>query len=171
MNKASVSPIMENLWIGSVPPPGDYSMMDLIVLAAEEIPAEEAGIQGDVQVLEAPLPDGKLNDKEQKIALEAAATVAGFLSAGKRVLSTCAMGINRSSFIVALALVLMGGKPREVIGLIRAQRDPKALSNPYFIENIYQAYIDILDKEIEGLVEAINQMLESRSSAAYTHTD
>jgi protein-tyrosine phosphatase len=170
VNDKPVSQIMEHLWIGSVPPPGDYSAMDLVVLAAEEYPRDEVGQLSGPQILEVGLPDDKLDDKQKKLALEAAVVVAKFLSAGKKVLSTCAMGINRSSLIAALALVLMGSKPDATIELIRAKRNPSALCNPYFVELIYQTYVDILDKEIEGLIDAINKMIESRSAAPRSRT-
>lgn len=163
-----VSQIMEHLWIGSVPPPGDYSSMDLIVLAAEEYPRAEVGQLSGAQILEVGLPDSTLTTKQEGLALEAAAVVARFLEAGENVVSTCAMGINRSSLIAALALVLMGSKPDKVIKLIREKRSSAALCNPYFVELIYRTYVEILDKEIEGLIDAINKILPNAAEHSRT---
>lgn len=170
MKDKPVSQIIEHLWIGNVPPPGDYSAMDLIVLAAKEHSKDKVGQLSGPQILEVGLPDDRLDDNQKKLALEAAVVVAKFLSAGKNVLSTCALGINRSSLIAALALVLMGAKPDATLELIRAKRNPAALSNPWFVELIYQTYVDILDKEIEGLIDAINKMIESRSAVPHSRT-
>lgn len=170
MSEKSVSQILEHLWIGSVPPPGDYSSMDLIVLAAEEYPKSEVGHLGSPQILEIRLPDDKLSRKQEKLALEAGAVVARFLEANKNVLSTCAMGINRSSLIAALALVMMGSRPDKAIGLIREKRSAAALCNPYFVELIYKTYVEILEKEIDGLIDAMNKMLETKSAAVRSRT-
>ncbi len=168
-----ISQIMDNLWIGSVPPAGDYSQFNLIVLAAEEYPLEAvAGLEakgGHVRVLEVRLPDSQLDDEQRNRALTAAAEVARYLQAGKNVLSTCAMGINRGSLIAALALVMLGGKPNKVIELIREKRSPSALCNPYFVELIYETYVEILEKEIDGLIDAMNKMLGTRTEASRSH--
>lgn len=144
--------------------------MKLVVLAAEEYPREEVGQLSGPQILEVGLPDDRLTDEQKSLALEAAAVVAKFLEAGENVLSTCAMGVNRSSLIAALALVLMGSNPEETIKLIREKRSSAALCNPYFVELIYQTYVDVLDKEIDGLVVAINKMLESKTAAVQPRT-
>ena len=161
---------MPRLWIGSVPPSGDLNPMDLLVLAAEEYQLDEVGPIEGPQILQVPLPDNELSEEQKHLALEAGAVVARFLQADKNVLSTCAMGINRSSLIAALALVMLGGKPEEILKLIREKRNPAALCNPYFVEFIYQTYVEILEKEIDGLLDAINKMIGTRSSAAHTHT-
>lgn len=54
---------------------------------------------------------------------------------GKKVLITCAMGINRSGLMTALTL--MHGyrmNPSDAIKLIRARRSPECLANPMFVQ-------------------------------------
>ena len=48
------------------------------------------------------------------------------------VLVHCQAGLNRSSFVVATALILKGMSPDDAIGLLRAQRSPAVLCNPAF---------------------------------------
>lgn len=71
--------------------------------------------------------------------LEAAKVVAAFDSAGKRVLVSCHMGLNRSGVVAALALVLEGASPDEAIESVRAARGPLALHNRAFIELVRKA--------------------------------
>jgi hypothetical protein len=52
------------------------------------------------------------------------------------------MGINRSSLIAALSLVLLGVSPRRAISRIREARGV-ALTNPWFIEQIYETYLGL----------------------------
>jgi hypothetical protein len=133
--------IKDQLWIGSKPDPGTYCF-DLIVLAAYEYPLRIVGSIEGPKIIEVGLPDRELNNQQVTRALEAAQTVAKYLSEGKKVCCTCAMGINRSSLVAALSLVLLGVPPRRVISRIRKARGI-ALTNPWFIEQIYETYLGI----------------------------
>lgn len=138
----NISEIIQNqLWIGSKPDPGTYCF-DLIVLAAYEYPLRIVGSIEGPKVIEVGLPDQELNSQQTARALEAAQTVAKYLSEGKKVCCTCAMGINRSSLVAALSLVLLGVSPRRVISRIREARGV-ALTNPWFIEQIYETYLGL----------------------------
>jgi len=70
-------------------------------------------------------------------AFAAASFVAEQLADGKHVLVTCAMGLNRSSFVAGLALRQLGIPGLEVVRLIRRARPPiqgiAALSNEAFL--------------------------------------
>lgn len=44
----------------------------------------------------------------------------------------CAGGLNRSGLVVAQALIELGRRPPEAVGLVRAARGKWALSNPAF---------------------------------------
>jgi hypothetical protein len=55
---------------------------------------------------------------------------------GKRVLVGCAMGLNRSGFVVAMALRMGGCTPAQAIERVRAARGPDALSNRRFVKAI-----------------------------------
>ena len=139
MNASEI--IQDQLWIGSRPNPGTY-FFDLIVLAAGELTLDVVGPIEGSEVIEVGLPDCELNTRQTARALEAAQTVAQYLSEGKKVLCTCAMGINRSSLVAALALVLLGVKPHRAISRIREARG-YALVNPWFIEQIYETYLGL----------------------------
>lgn len=64
---------------------------------------------------------------------QAAAQLAGYIRSGKRVLITCAMGLNRSGLITGLTLMhAFGMTPNDAIRLIRGRRGKDALMNPVF---------------------------------------
>jgi len=51
---------------------------------------------------------------------------------GERALVTCAAGRNRSALVIAEHLILVGGKPHEVVTLIQTARN-RALNNNAFV--------------------------------------
>lgn len=108
---------------------------DLWVAVAEEC---EPVISGDVRWY--PLNDEEYDWQTMKgrIAaqriLEAAKVVAAFDFAGKAVIVSCHMGLNRSGVVAALALVLEGATPDEAVESVRAARGPLALCNRSFVE-------------------------------------
>ncbi len=53
---------------------------------------------------------------------------------GERVLLRCQAGLNRSSLILALVLMIDGYTAQQAIDLIRDKRHAKALFNPHFVE-------------------------------------
>ena len=123
--------VVSGLFIGSMPPPGQRDV-DVIVLAAVEYQPPAEHFPG-TEVLHAPIDDDPkrpMTDAEITIAVRAAATVGRRLHARKKVLSSCAMGLNRSSLIAALAM--RGMSADQIIEKIRLARGPYALSNPNF---------------------------------------
>jgi protein-tyrosine phosphatase len=67
-------------------------------------------------------------------ALAASVLVADQLQHGKHVLVTCALGLNRSSFVAGLALRRMGVSGAKAVQLIQQARGELALSNQSFLE-------------------------------------
>jgi protein-tyrosine phosphatase len=123
------------LWIGSQPRPRAAGHFDVIVLCAEEL--QNIPLQG-AHVVKAPLDDYKPTAREVQTALSAARTVHILRKRGKRVLVTCAQGVNRSSLVAALALMADGMPAETAVHRIRALRKPPngmtPLTNPYFVE-------------------------------------
>lgn len=79
----------------------------------------------------------RLDAREVRLVRLTARDVLYRLERGKKVLVTCAMGLNRSGLISATALVEGGlATPSEAIGLVRSARGPMALSNPAFVHAI-----------------------------------
>lgn len=58
---------------------------------------------------------------------------------GKRVLCRCQAGLNRSSLIAALVLVMDGMEPQDAIDKIRRVRSHRALFNTTFVRLIHTA--------------------------------
>jgi protein-tyrosine phosphatase len=129
--------IAPKLWQGSKPPRGlslFTAGFDVLVLCAEEHQPWEADFPG-VEVIRAPNDDsGKPMTKAQlKTADREARRVAKRLRQGRRVLVTCAMGLNRSGLVSALALHYRDGLPgRACIEIVQKAR-PGALRNPEFV--------------------------------------
>jgi len=136
--------VAPGLFIGSKPPPGSHGF-DVIVLAAEEYQPRSELFPG-AEIIHAPLDDAPGRDMrpdEIEIAVKAGGRVARTLRAVRRVLSTCAMGLNRSSLVAALAMQeIYGMSADEIIKRIRAARGMWALSNPNF-ERLLRAVIEI----------------------------
>lgn len=124
-----------NLWVGAVPTNNNLvdKHFDGLVLAAKEFqdvfPVHQ---YPDTKLILAPLRDDKPNDEEKAIALRAALAVYDLNKQGKRVLVTCAKGVNRSALIAALAMVLAGTKGEEAITKIRSTRKPVSGATPLF---------------------------------------
>ena len=88
-------------------------------------------------IIRAPLDDAIPSKHEIKTALQAARKIQALRKKGAKVLVTCAQGINRSAFIVALALMMDGASAKQAIKCIRQQRKGtimKPLSNKAFVE-------------------------------------
>jgi protein-tyrosine phosphatase len=126
--------VAPGLWQGDAPPPGaNYGDFDLVVLTAYEYQPKAAEM--NVDVFHAPLDDDPWRPpsmREQAIALGAAREVARRLRKGQRVLVTCAMGLNRSGLVSALALRMQGASGPQAIAAVRRARGENALNNGQF---------------------------------------
>ena len=153
----SRSEVLPGLFIGSKPAPGRHADVDLIVLAAEEYqpPAE---LFPGVEVIHAPLdddPDRPMREDEIGTAIRTARRVARRLHVGRRVLASCAMGLNRSSLVAALAMhEVYGMSADEIIKLIRRARGPWALLNPSF-EQLLRSFVDVRRSAVARGVRSI----------------
>jgi protein-tyrosine phosphatase len=137
--------VAPRLYVGSKPPPDRYDRFDVIVLAAKEYQPPDHWFPGS-EVIHAPNDDDPRRPMEMaeiEMALKTAGRVARRLRAGRRVLVTCAMGLNRSSLIAALAMhEAYGMRADEILRRIRAARGAWAMSNPNF-EKLLRATIDV----------------------------
>ncbi len=127
------------LWIGSKPTAEACKHFDTVVLCAQEL--QHIKLPG-CHVVHAPLDDSgpPPTKREVRTALSAGRTVHRRLKQGKNVLVTCQMGVNRSSLVAAIALLLDGMPADKAIRLIRRKRHPRIdmvpLSNPHFVQLI-----------------------------------
>ncbi len=111
-----------------------------VVLAAKELqpePDDSAFTLGVSELVLAPIRDsGSMPPEElaetKRLVFAAADRVAELLRQGRRVLVSCAQGLNRSGLVSALALVRLGLSPDEAIERVRNGRSPYALRNDLF---------------------------------------
>ncbi len=135
-----------NLWVGAVPtdPALVHKHFDGLVLAAREFqdvfPVHK---YPGTKLILAPLDDGKPTDEEKAIALKAALDVHDLNKQGKKVLVTCAKGVNRSSLIAALAMVLGGETSSSAIAKIRSARKPVSGATPLFNQHFCKLIRDV----------------------------
>ena len=131
----SQSEVVPGLFVGSRPSPGRHACVDTIVLAAMEYQPPADRFPG-AEVIHAPLDDAPsrpMSDAEVAIATKAAERVARRLRAGRRVLCTCQMGLNRSALIAAIAMHdVYGLGADEIVARLRRARGSWSMSNPNF---------------------------------------
>lgn len=145
MSRGEVSEVVPGLYVGSKPPPGRHDGVDAIVLAAIEY-QPPAHLFPGIEVIHAPLDDAPgrtMREDEIALATKAADRVARRLRAGRRVLVSCAMGLNRSGLVAAIAMHdVYGMSADEIIARIRRARGVWALSNPNF-EKLLRVVVDV----------------------------
>ena len=114
-------------------------MFDLVVLCAQELQEISLGRP----TMQVPLMDAKITQEDYRRALRAAKQVSRLRQRGKRILLTCQMGINRSSLVAAMSLMLLDGFPAEAAVLqIQRLRKPafirmKPLKNASFVQALH----------------------------------
>lgn len=127
--------VAPRLFVGSKPPPGRHADYDTIVLMAIEYQPPAHLFPGS-EVIHAPIddsPNRPMRDDEMVTAVETGHRIARRLLAGRTVLSTCAMGLNRSALVAAIAMhEAYGMNADEIIRRLRAARGEWALHNPQF---------------------------------------
>jgi len=140
---SEASHIIGTLFQGNRPHIGaDLTDFDLLVLCAQEWQprARDCAFIGVPEVYHCPLDDAgwrPLEPGEIKAITDCATVVATYLQSNKRVLTTCAMGWNRSGVISAMAMrIAYGFSAARAIMMVRLARGEHALSNASFVKLI-----------------------------------
>jgi hypothetical protein len=125
------------LYVGSYPEDERVCRsFDVIVLCAQEL--QRLSFECHGITIRVPLDDDKLSSTDVSRVLKAAKAINGLRLQGKRVLVTCAAGVNRSALVAGVAMVKTGLAPDDVIVTIRRLRKPSIgmtpLGNPYFVD-------------------------------------
>ena len=132
MSRSEVAP---GLFVGSKPVFGRHEGIDVIVLMALEH-QPPAHLFPGVEVIHAPIdddPSRPMRADEINQVINTGERVARRIRAGRRVLVTCALGLNRSAVVAALALhFVFGMGADEAVARLRRARGAWALSNPNF---------------------------------------
>ena len=132
--------IAPGVYIGGSPPyeVGEHGF-DMVVLCASQ----------DIHDRDVPTIKVSLDDTEEPMgrqditrALAAAHQINLARARGMRVLVTCQAGVNRSSFVVAIALILSGWTAAGAVDTIREKRNPPIglmpLCNRMFVSLIHK---------------------------------
>lgn len=143
MNADQVS---KNLWVGGLPtdPEAVDKNFDVLVLAAKQFqdvfPVHK---YPGTKVIHVPLEDAKPTAKEKQLALKAGIEVFEHNQKGRKVLVTCAAGVNRSAMIAGLAMVIGGLSAEHAINRIRKRRKPPSGSTPLFNHHFVKVLKDV----------------------------
>jgi len=128
--------IAPRLYVGSYPngPAAWRELADrrppftMLVLCAKELQALYPGELLPLTIVRIPLDDDPfhpLTPYEAGFVIQAAAEIAGHVRRGGRALCVCAMGVNRSALVAALALHRLTGWSGETCtAAVRAAREP-----------------------------------------------
>ncbi len=135
------SEIVPGLCMGSKPPMDVDLHFDTIVLCAAEYQPDAERFR-PARVLHAPLWDSMLTPEETNIAVCTGRRVARRFRTGQRILVTCAMGLNRSGLVTALALIDLGSTPDQAIVLVRKSRGALSLRNQDFVRLLHSQPYD-----------------------------
>lgn len=113
----------------------------LVFCAMEIQPYLPEHLLHGLKVRYVPLNDSvePMTDQEWHAAQRAGREVAHLTAGGQRALTTCAMGLNRSGVVNALALhYRFGVAGSEAVAQVRKMRGGQALGNPSFVERLNQ---------------------------------
>jgi protein-tyrosine phosphatase len=123
---------------GSLPRPAAAPFaegFDVVVFCAMEAQPKVQPPHGKVAIL-FPMDDNLYVPVTQEDAQELgklAQALAQHIRAGRKVLTTCMEGRNRSGLVSALTLLRLGNTtPQRAISLVRSKRTKPALTNPMF---------------------------------------
>lgn len=114
---------------------------DVLVLCAEELQDAPEGAAERMKVLRCPLADDRPTRRERLRAWGAAQALNQERLRGRRVLVTCAQGVNRSAWVAALALWQQGLPASSAVATIRKRRTPRGvvlrpLCNEHFVAHL-----------------------------------
>jgi len=127
------------------PPQEAFRVFDVLVFCAEELQPRLQPPAGKL-VFKLPLDDDiyrPIPPEVGQLLHQAAQSLASYHISGKKLLITCAQGVNRSGLMTGLTMMYSLRMPaRDTIQLIRAKRtvqdsDLYALCNPMFEQYLY----------------------------------
>jgi len=130
------SEILPLLYMGSHQEPGTLEGFDVIIGVSKQRPIYPIEHPRAIVVFIPLLDDGPPSPEERVLARRAAALVNEHLALGKRVFVSCTMGLNRSGWVVALALRAQGLSGKEAIALLRQRRSLQILTNEFFERDV-----------------------------------
>jgi protein-tyrosine phosphatase len=169
VEEVNANQVSKNLWVGGVPtdPKSVEKKFDVLVLCAHEFQdVFPPHVHMKTEVLLAPMDDGKITNEEKHLALKMALKIRERLDKGKKVLVTCAAGVNRSALVAGLAMMLGDHDVKSAIEDIRKHRKPQytrltPLSNPHF-----QSFMHEVQEAINTHTQKSHASAEAESPTA-----
>lgn len=151
---ATANEVVDRIWIGDAPPvgPAVQDEFNALVLCAYEYQPEASCFGDKVAVCHSPMEDNYsiLLSANATTAITTAGQIIRWHKAGWKILVTCFAGLNRSSFAVAIALIIGPWKMNfdEAVEVIRMARGEFALTNPQFLRYLktYHTKVSVRSK-------------------------
>jgi len=124
------------LFMGPHQLPGTLTGFDVVVGVSKQRPIYP--IDHPYAIVEhVPLEDdGPPSPEERAAARSTAKLINDHIDAGRRVFVGCTMGLNRSGWVVGLALRARGLSGKEAIALMRQRRSLQILTNEFFERDV-----------------------------------
>lgn len=115
-----------------------YRDHDVVVFCAQELQPDPHAVPPNKTRIRIPFDDTHEVFKiPMRDILKVAEVCAHAINHQRRVLSTCALGLNRSGLVSALTLISAYGlSPKDAVELVRQKR-PHALRNTTFVQLVY----------------------------------
>jgi hypothetical protein len=127
------------LYMGSHQQPGTLTAFDVVIGVSKQRPIYPIDHQHAIVVHVALEDDGPPTPEERSAARSAAKLVNEHIDAGRRVFVSCTMGLNRSGWVVGLALRARGMTGKEVLALMRTRRSLQILTNEFFERDVLRS--------------------------------
>lgn len=134
---------------GSYPdhPPDAFTEFDVVVFCAKELQPRNVRHQSHQTAVFVPMDDDPyqpIDSKSGQVLHTVAKKLAAYVQSGKRVLITCAAGMNRSGLVTGLTLIYLGWSGPDAVRTIRSKRrrddqGTEALFNPIFAQYVITA--------------------------------
>ncbi len=127
----NITQVAPNLWIGSYPMRPPSEGFDKMIVCCGDLEGFKDRFP-NTTIIESPIDPHNPTAENAQLAVQTGRAVAGWLRRGLKVLVCCSSGYNRSAFVAAITLMVMGRDSHEAIETIQKAVE-RALHNQNFV--------------------------------------